>query len=95
MPPTAISVTIAVTVPISAPIPFVAFALALFTFLMSLFTLTVGSWYLANVLGGIFGGNFGYNWGRNVRNKMWATWVREREAGLTADTEAGVPAATG
>jgi hypothetical protein len=47
--------------------------------LTALFTLTIGSWWMANLLGGLFGGNFGYNWGRRVRNRMWAEWVRQRE----------------
>jgi len=58
----------------------------------AVFTLTIGSWYLANVLGGIFGGRIGYNWGRNVRNQMWARWVAEREASGGEVPAAGVSA---
>ena len=50
--------------------------------LTAVFTLIVGSWYLANVLGGIFGGNFGYNWGRNKRSQMWAAFVDERDGAV-------------
>ncbi len=63
----------------------VAISFALVTYLpgwwrlLAILTLTVGSWYLANVFGGLFGGRIGYNWGRNVRNRMWAAWVRHRE----------------
>lgn len=60
--------------------------------LIAVFTLTVGSWYLANVLGGIFGGHIGYNWGRNVRNRMWARWVSERDANGSEMTAAGASA---
>ncbi len=43
--------------------------------------LLVGSYYLANILGGWVGGAIGYGWGARVRARRWEEFVERRAAG--------------